>query len=77
VKLTGEPAHILVALATTITEGLTGAFIVMAMVLEGTKVCEAQVIFEFMITCTASPLLSDDVEKTGEFVPVLIPLICH
>ena len=78
VKVTGEPAQILVALAAILIAGVTAPpVVVIVKLLEVAVVVVRQFALEVSITVTTSPLTSVDVVNDAAFVPALFPFTFH
>ena len=76
-KLTKLPGQIEVAGVVTITDGVTVGETVIAIGGDIAVFGNIQMALEVMLTETISPFDKVLVEKLGEFVPALIPLIFH
>ena len=77
VKLTKLPGQIEVAGVVTITDGVTVGETVIAIGGDIAVFGNIQMALEVMLTETISPFDKVLVEKLGEFIPALIPLIFH
>ena len=76
-KLTKLPGQIEVAGVVTITDGVTVGETVIAIGGDIAVFGNIQMALEVMLTETISPFDKVLVEKLGEFIPALIPLIFH
>ena len=77
VNVTFVPAQMFVALAAMTTDGVTGAFTVMVIVLDVAVGWVTQVSVEVITTVTASLLLSVAFWYVALFVPTLAPFNFH
>ena len=77
VKVTELPAHIVVALALTLTVGVVEGDTTIVTAFEVAAAGEAQAAFEVITTVTTSPFTNDVEVKVAELVPALLPFTFH
>lgn len=76
-KVTDVPAHIVVALALILTDGVRTGLTVIVIALLVTIAGTAQTALEVNTSVTTWPFERAEVVKVELLVPVLTPLICH
>ncbi len=77
VKVTEAPSHIAVELAAILTDGAIEGVTVITTELDVAGEPVAQLKLDVITTLTKSPFARELVVYKEEFVPVLMPFICH